>query len=70
MKNINNQLYRRLQRAESAIGALFDLFFLVQKTAYRDWLDRWRSALGADNRRQNADRTAAPAMSALNNDLK
>jgi len=46
-----------------------DLFFFVKKTAYRDWLDRWRGAFGVHRRRQNADGAAAPAVSALNNDL-
>ena len=41
----------------------------MKKTAYRDWLDRWRGAFGVHRRRQNADGAAAPAVSALNNDL-
>ena len=73
MENIN---IRRQSALISAVGAYRRLLrtfwtscLLVQKNAYRLPTDRWRGAFGADDRRQNADRTGAPAVSALNKDL-
>ena len=70
---VKPQINKRGSAPAQALTALtapfLDLLFLVQKKRRQTLADRWRIAVGAYSRRQNADKTPLTALSALNNNF-